>query len=188
VSCVSLSPSVYKRFIDGFAAAEKSLEVGNGLDKESKMGPLANTRRIDAMEAFVADAVCKGAIIRTGGKRIGNKGNFFEPTVLSDVNSEMRVMNDEPFGPLAPVMTFTDFDEAVNEANRLRYGLAAYAYTSSAKSATAIGAAFESGMVSINHHGLALPEVPFGGVKDSGYGSEAIEAYLNTKFISQRVI
>jgi succinate-semialdehyde dehydrogenase/glutarate-semialdehyde dehydrogenase len=98
-------------------------------------------------------------------------------------------MNEEPFGPLAPVMSFSSFDEVVEEANRLPFGLAAYAYTHSTKTAAAIGAAFESGMVSINHHGLALPEVPFGGVKDSGYGSEggseAIEAYLNTKFISQ---
>jgi succinate-semialdehyde dehydrogenase/glutarate-semialdehyde dehydrogenase len=98
-------------------------------------------------------------------------------------------MNEEPFGPLAPVVSFRDFDEVVEEANRLPFGLAAYAYTRSAKTMAAIGAAFESGMVSINHHGLALPEVPFGGEKDSGYGSEggseAIEAYLNTKFISQ---
>jgi succinate-semialdehyde dehydrogenase/glutarate-semialdehyde dehydrogenase len=109
--------------------------------------------------------------------------------VLTNINHDMKIMHEEPFGPLSPIMPFTSFDSVVEEANRLPYGLAAYAYTSSAKTAAAIGAAFESGMVSINHHGLALPEVPFGGVKDSGYGSEggseAIEAYLNTKFISQ---
>ena len=101
----------------------------------------------------------------------------------------MRVMNEEPFGPLALMLPFSSFDAAVAEANRLPYGLASYAYTRSAKTATAIAAAVEAGMVSINHHGLALPEVPFGGIKDSGYGSEggseAIEAYLNTKFVSQ---
>jgi succinate-semialdehyde dehydrogenase/glutarate-semialdehyde dehydrogenase len=109
--------------------------------------------------------------------------------VLTDVPLDARIMNEEPFGPVAVISPFRDFDGVVKEANRLPYGLAAYAYTRSAKTAAAIGAALESGMVSINHHGLALPEVPFGGVKDSGYGSEggseAIEAYLITKFISQ---
>ena len=153
------------------------------------MGPLANARRITAMEGFIADAVQQGGKVQTGGKRIGNKGNFFEPTVLTDVPNEARVMNEEPFGPLAVIAPFGSFDEVVEEANRLPYGLAAYAYTRSAKTANAIAAAVETGMMSINHHGLALPEVPFGGVKDSGYGSEggseAIEAYLNTKFVSQ---
>jgi succinate-semialdehyde dehydrogenase/glutarate-semialdehyde dehydrogenase len=180
---------VFGEFVEKYTAASKKLKVGDGLDKDSRMGPLANTRRIDAMESFVADAVQKGAKIETGGKRIGNKGNFFEPTVLTNINNEMRIMNEEPFGPLSPISSFSSFDSVVEEANRLPYGLAAYAYTNSAKTASAIGAAFESGMVSINHHGLALPEVPFGGVKDSGYGSEggseAIEAYLNTKFITQ---
>jgi succinate-semialdehyde dehydrogenase/glutarate-semialdehyde dehydrogenase len=182
--------TIYDRFVDGFTRAAKALKVGDGLDPQSKMGPLANTRRVDAMEGFVADAVSKGATVTTGGKRIGNKGNFFEPTVLTGINRDMRIMNEEPFGPLAPMVSFSTFDEVVEEANRLPYGLAAYAYTKSAKTAADIGAAFESGMVSINHHGLALPEVPFGGVKDSGYGSEggseAIESYLNTKFVTQR--
>lgn len=181
--------SVYGKFVEGFTAFAKSLKVGDGLDKDTRMGPLANDRRVQAMEMFVADAVSKGAKIETGGKRIGNKGNFFEPTVLTGINTDMRIMNEEPFGPLAPIVPFSSFDAVVEEANRLPFGLAAYAYTKSAKTAAAIGAAFESGMVSINHHGLALPEVPFGGIKDSGYGSEggseAIEAYLNTKFITQ---
>ncbi|MGE0152969.1 MAG: NAD-dependent succinate-semialdehyde dehydrogenase [Reyranellaceae bacterium] len=180
---------IYDQFVDGFVAAAKSVKVGSGLEKDTAMGPLANPRRVDAMQNFVADAVSKGATLRTGGKRIGNKGNFFEPTVLTDVPMQARIMSEEPFGPIAPIARFREFDEVVQEANRLPYGLAAYAYTKSAKTAGAIGAAFESGMVSINHHGLALPEVPFGGVKDSGFGSEggseAIEAYLNTKFITQ---
>jgi succinate-semialdehyde dehydrogenase/glutarate-semialdehyde dehydrogenase len=181
--------SVYGKFVEGFTAFAKSLKVGDGLDKDTRMGPLANDRRVQAMEMFVADAVSKGAKVETGGKRIGNKGNFFEPTVLTGINTDMRIMNEEPFGPLAPIMPFSSFDAVVEEANRLPFGLAAYAYTKSAKTAAAIGAAFEAGMVSINHHGLALPEVPFGGIKDSGYGSEggseAIEAYMNTKFITQ---
>jgi succinate-semialdehyde dehydrogenase / glutarate-semialdehyde dehydrogenase len=180
---------VYDTFVDKFTSAAKSLKVGDGLDKETRMGPLAHSRRIDAIEAFVGDAVAKGAKLKTGGNRIGNKGYFFEPTVLADVPLEAKIMNEEPFGPVAAIRPFDTFDSVVKEANRLDYGLAAYAYTKSAKTAAAIGAAIESGMVSINHHGLALPEVPFGGVKDSGYGSEggadALESYLNFKFITQ---
>jgi succinate-semialdehyde dehydrogenase / glutarate-semialdehyde dehydrogenase len=181
--------SVYEPFVDKFVAAAKSLKVGNGLDKETRMGPLANPRRVDAMEGFVSDAVQRGAKVKAGGKRIGNEGFFFEPTVLTDVPRDARIMNEEPFGPLAPITAFRSYDEVVAEANRLPYGLAAYAYTTSTKTMQAIGADIESGMVSINHHGLALPEVPFGGIKDSGYGSEggleAIEGYLNTKFVTQ---
>jgi succinate-semialdehyde dehydrogenase/glutarate-semialdehyde dehydrogenase len=153
------------------------------------MGPLATARRIEAMEGFIADAVAKGAKVATGGRRIGNKGYFFEPTVLTDVPTEARVMNEEPFGPIALMQRFRTFDEAITEANRLPYGLAAYAYTRSVKNAAAVAAAFESGCVSINHHGLAPIETPLGGVKESGYGSEggaeAIEAYLSTKFVTQ---
>jgi succinate-semialdehyde dehydrogenase/glutarate-semialdehyde dehydrogenase len=137
----------------------------------------------------VADAKSAGAELRTGGNRIGNQGYFFEPTVFTDVPLEARIMNEEPFGPVSAIQRFSDDEEAFTEANRLPYGLAAYAYTSSAATATKLASVVESGMISINHHGLALPEVPFGGMKDSGYGSEggleAIEGYLNTKFVSQ---
>ena len=181
--------SVYQRFVTNFVAIAKGIKVGPGDEKGTMMGPLANARRITAMEALVGDAVQKGATLETGGKRIGNKGNFFEPTVLTNLNNDMRVMNEEPFGPLALIAPFSSFDDVIAEANRLPFGLAAYAYTASAKTANAVAAAVESGMMSINHHGLALPEVPFGGMKDSGYGSEggseAIEAYLNTKFVTQ---
>jgi succinate-semialdehyde dehydrogenase/glutarate-semialdehyde dehydrogenase len=179
----------YDRFVDTFVAAAKALKVGNGLEEGVTMGPLANARRVAAMERIVADAVEKGAKIATGGKRIGDKGNFFEPTVLTHVPADARILHDEPFGPIAPIVSFKSFDEVVAEANRLPYGLASYAYTSSLKTAAAIGAAVESGMMSINHHGLGMPEIPFGGVKDSGYGSEggaeAIESYLNFKVVSQ---
>jgi succinate-semialdehyde dehydrogenase / glutarate-semialdehyde dehydrogenase len=180
---------VYEDFVDRFVAVAKGLKVGDGLDPATQMGPLAHERRVAAMEGFITDAVQKGAELVTGGKRIGNKGYFFEPTVLTNVPHTARVMHEEPFGPVALIAPFREFDDVVKEANRLDYGLAAYAYTRSAKTATAIAGAVESGMISINHHGLALPEVPFGGVKDSGYGSEggleAIEAYLVTKFVSQ---
>jgi succinate-semialdehyde dehydrogenase / glutarate-semialdehyde dehydrogenase len=193
--CVSptrflVQESIYPAFVDKFVAAAKAVKVGDGLEKETRMGPLAHARRVEAMEAFVADAQAKGAKLETGGKRIGNKGFFFEPTVLTGVPLEARIMNEEPFGPLAPIASFKDYDAVVKEANRLPYGLAAYAYTRSARTAARLGDAIESGMVSINHHGLALPEVPFGGVKDSGYGTEggsdAITPYLNSKFITHQ--
>lgn len=181
--------SVYERFVDGFVKAASALKVGDGLDAASRMGPLANARRVEAMQMFVDDAVAKGAKLLTGGKRIGTAGNFFEPTVLGQVPAGARIMSEEPFGPIAPIVPFGSFDEVVAEANRLPFGLAAYAYSRSSKTVTAIGAALESGMVTINHVGFALPELPFGGVKDSGYGSEggteAIEAYLNTKLVTQ---
>ncbi len=180
---------VYDAFVEQFTARIKAAKVGDGQDSATTMGPLANPRRIAAMESFIGDAAKHGARVRAGGNRIGNKGNFFEPTVLTDVPLDARIMNEEPFGPVAVISRFAGFDDVVTEANRLPFGLASYAYTRSAKTANAIAAAVEAGMMSINHHGLALPEVPFGGVKDSGYGSEggleAIEAYLNTKFVSQ---
>jgi succinate-semialdehyde dehydrogenase/glutarate-semialdehyde dehydrogenase len=111
--------------------------------------------------------------------------------VLTGVTPDMRVMNEEPFGPVALFSRMETFDEIVAEANRLPYGLASYAYTASHRTATLLAARVEAGMLSINHHGIALPEVPFGGMKDSGYGSEggleAIEAYLNTKLVTQSI-
>ncbi len=180
---------VYNQFIEHFVAGAKKIKVGNGMDKESRMGPFANPRRVSAIEEMVQDAKAKGAQIAAGGHRIGNKGYFFEPTVVTDVPKDARAMNEEPFGPLALISPFSTFEEVATEANRLPFGLASYAFTKSTKTATAIGSAIESGMVSINSFGLALPETPFGGVKDSGYGSEggteAMDGYLNTKFITQ---
>jgi succinate-semialdehyde dehydrogenase/glutarate-semialdehyde dehydrogenase len=192
--CVSptrilVQEKVYKQFVEGFVSHAKNVKVGDGLESSTNMGPLANARRITAMETFIGDAQQKGATVQTGGHRIGNKGNFFEPTVLTDVPMEARVMTEEPFGPLAIISPFQGFDDVVTEANRLPYGLASYAFTRSGKTANAIANSVEAGMMTINHLGLALPEVPFGGIKDSGYGSEggseAIEAYLNTKFVTQ---
>jgi succinate-semialdehyde dehydrogenase / glutarate-semialdehyde dehydrogenase len=192
--CVSptrllVQEKVYNEFVGKFTEGVKAAKIGDGMEAGTQMGPMANERRITAMETFIGDAVQKGAKLGTGGNRIGNKGNFFEPTVLTEVPMDARIMSEEPFGPVAVIAPFKTFDDVVEEANRLPYGLAAYAYTRSAKTAQAIAANVETGMISINHHGLALPEVPFGGVKDSGYGSEggseAIEAYLNTKFVSQ---
>ena len=182
---------VYQQFLDGFVQAAEDIKVGNGLEKGVRMGPLANNRRLEAMDALVADATAHGAKVATGGERIGNRGYFFKPTVLTDVPLSARIMSEEPFGPVAMVSRFADYHEVIAEANRLPYGLAAYAYTTSAKTMAGVGRDIESGMVSINHHGIALPELPFGGIKDSGYGSEggieAVEAYLNTKLVTQTI-
>ncbi|MFC0388878.1 NAD-dependent succinate-semialdehyde dehydrogenase [Muricoccus vinaceus] len=179
----------FDEFLETFTAAAKAIKVGPGTEAGVAMGPLANERRIPAIEALVQDAVGRGAKLQAGGKRIGNKGYFYEPTVISDLPRDARAMNEEPFGPLALVNRFSDLDEVVEEANRLPFGLASYAFTGSAGTAQALGARVETGMMTINHLGLALPEVPFGGVKDSGYGSEggseAIEPYLVTKFVTQ---
>ena len=192
--CVSptrflVQEGVYNKFVDKFVEATKALKVGNGLDASSQMGSLANPRRSSAMEMNVEDAAKHGGKVRTGGHRIGKEGNFFEPTVITEVPNDAHAMNNEPFGPVAMINPFKTFDDAVKEANRLPFGLAAYAWTKSAKTANAIASQVETGMITINHLGLAIPEVPFGGVKDSGYGSEggteAIEAYLNPKFVSQ---
>ena len=180
---------VFNQFVEQFVEAAARIKVGNGLDADSTMGPLANPRRVQAMARLVDDAVACGANLKLGGQRIGDTGNFFAPTVLTNVPLHAEAMNEEPFGPLALINPFDDPEEAFTEANRLPYGLAAYAYTRSSAMTHALATRIESGMISINHSGLALPEVPFGGIKDSGYGSEggteAVEAYLNTKFVSQ---
>ncbi len=192
-TCISptrfiVQDGVYDRFVDAFVANARAVKVGDGLDPASTMGALANPRRLEAMEALVADAVAHGARVRTGGGRIGNAGNFFEPTVITDLPTEARLMNEEPFGPIALVQPFSGIEDALAEANRLPYGLAAYAFTTSSLRARAAAAGIQSGMVSINHFGLGVPETPFGGMKDSGYGfeggAEAIEAYLQTRFIT----
>jgi succinate-semialdehyde dehydrogenase/glutarate-semialdehyde dehydrogenase len=179
----------YKKFLARFTEYANGIKLGDGLERGVTMGPLANSRRIDAMESFVADAKARGGKIVTGGKRRGNQGYFYEPTVITDVPDDCKVMTQEPFGPLAPIVTFKTFDEVVARANSLPYGLAAYAFTSSNSTAAAIGDALESGMVGINSVAVSTPETPFGGVKESGHGSEGgtegLSAYLATKFISQ---
>jgi succinate-semialdehyde dehydrogenase/glutarate-semialdehyde dehydrogenase len=192
-SCINptrflVEASAYEHFVEAFVDAARAIRTGNGLDPTSTMGPLANARRLKAMQELVADALQKGAKLRLGGKRSGSVGNFFEPTVLTDVPLTARAMNEEPFGPVALMRPFASLDDAIVEANRLPYGLSAYAFTRSAANARAVVERVHSGMVSINHFGLGLPETPFGGVGDSGHGfeggSEAIEAYLQTRFIS----
>jgi succinate-semialdehyde dehydrogenase / glutarate-semialdehyde dehydrogenase len=184
-----IQEKVYDAFIEKFTDIAKKLKVGNGLDEETTLGPLANSRRLSAMQALVKDAVDKGATLVTGGHRVGESGNFFEPTILKDVPKSAKAMNEEPFGPLALMVPFKELSEALAEANRLPYGLAAYGYSRSMQTVDQISASIEAGMVSINNTALALVETPFGGAKDSGYGSEggseAIESYINRKFVTR---
>jgi len=153
------------------------------------MGPMANPRRIDAMRDLIADAVERGGRLATGGQRLGNVGAFWAPTVIADAPLESRVMNDEPFGPIALTRRFSEPEEALAEANRLPYGLAAYAFTRDRDRAELVRGGIESGLVGLNTFSVTWPETPFGGVKDSGYGSEGgsegLDAYLVTKLVSE---
>jgi succinate-semialdehyde dehydrogenase/glutarate-semialdehyde dehydrogenase len=178
----------YDKFVAKFIDLAKAVKVGDGFDPASKMGALANPRRVNAMESIIRDAQEKGAKVETGGSRIGNAGNFFEPTVLTNVPENARIMHEEPFGPVAIMLPFKDTDEMLARANSLPFGLASYAFTKDAKTATKVADTLDSGMVTVNHFGIALPETPFGGIKDSGYGHEGgiegLNAYLQTKFVS----
>ncbi|MBP8087721.1 MAG: NAD-dependent succinate-semialdehyde dehydrogenase [Polaromonas sp.] len=192
--CVSptrflVQEGIYKDFVEQFVMHAEKLQVGSGLEAATTMGPLANPRRMSAMQHLVEDAQQQHAHLMTGGKRLGSSGNFWTPTVITELPVTARAMTEEPFGPMALINPFATFDDAVREANRLPFGLAAYAWTRSARTAQQIAASIETGMITINHLGLGMPETPFGGVKDSGYGSEggteALEAYMNPKFVSQ---
>jgi len=184
-----LHDSIHDRFVARFREVAASLRVGDGLDPATQMGPLANVRRIGAMEELVADARGAGAGLELGGERLGNQGYFWQPTILTDVPNQARIMNEEPFGPVAVTHRFSGFDEVVEQANRLPFGLSAYAFTNDGATAARIGEALESGMVGVNHMVLTTPETPFGGVKESGYGSEGgsegLDSYLVTKFVTQ---
>ncbi len=183
---------VHESIRNDFAAAlvkhAQGLKVGDGSTEGTQMGPLANPRRLTAMAEFTQDAVERGGRVAAGGERIGESGNFWAPTVLLDVPVEAKVFNDEPFGPMAAIRGFNTLDEAIAEATRLPYGLAGYAYTRSLKNAHALAQRLEVGMLWINQPAAPWPEMPFGGLKDSGYGSEggpeALEAYLNTRAVS----
>lgn len=181
--------SLHDRFVEQFAERSRFLKVGAGDIDGVQMGPLANSRRIDAVSAHVQDALARGATLATGGERIGNEGFFFQPTVLADVPDDAIAMNQEPFGPVALTARFSSIDEAIDKANRLPYGLAAFAFTGSATIAQTVADQVEAGMIGVNTTWVAMPEAPFGGVKASGFGREGgiegIEAYLSPKFLHQ---
>ncbi|MES2940570.1 MAG: NAD-dependent succinate-semialdehyde dehydrogenase [Pseudomonadota bacterium] len=180
--------SVKNEFAQALAKYAQGLKVGDGLAEGTQMGPLANPRRLTAMAEFHEDAVGKGAQVLAGGKRIGDAGNFWEPTVLADVPLDAKIFNDEPFGPVAAIRGFGKLEEAIAEANRLSFGLAGYAFTKSLKNADLLTRRVEVGMLWINMPAMPSAEMPFGGIKDSGYGSEggpeALEAYLHTRAVA----
>ncbi|SHI07743.1 NAD-dependent succinate-semialdehyde dehydrogenase [Pollutimonas bauzanensis] len=182
---------IYPQFLEAFVAAARAIQVGDGMDPASQMGPLANGRRVDAMELLVADAVKHGARLECGGSRHEGAGHFFAPTVLSGVPESARIMYEEPFGPVVPLAPFDTFEEVLGRVNALPFGLAAYVMTRSLARASAMSDALEAGMVAVNHYTVSTPASPFGGVKESGYGSEGgiegLDAYLTSKTVTQRV-
>jgi succinate-semialdehyde dehydrogenase/glutarate-semialdehyde dehydrogenase len=191
--CVSptrfyVQAGIYDAFLKGFAERTAKVKTGNGLDADTRMGPLANARRPDAVGKLVEDAKAKGARVLAGGEK-GDGGFFFQPTLLADVPNEAAIMNDEPFGPVAVTRAFETFDEVIAEANRLPFGLAAFAFTENGRRANLIGDLVESGMVGINTFAISVADAPFGGIKDSGFGSEGgkegLESYQVVKAIHQ---
>jgi len=192
--CVSptrfyVQDAVYERFLSGFAARAKALRVDDGLVDGARMGPLAHARRLAAVETFIEDAHGAGSRVLAGGRRIARRGWFHEPTVLGDVPDSARMMNEEPFGPIALINRFADFDTVIRAANRLPYGLAAFAFTRDSRRVNLLGEQIEAGMIGINSFTISVPESPFGGMKESGHGSEegieGLEACLATKFITE---
>lgn len=194
---VCISPSrflvqrgVYQAFVDRFVDVLSSLKVGPGQEPGVHMGPLIHERRVQAMEHLVRNAEENGATVTLGGARLERAGSFFPPTVLTGNLSRARVMVEEPFGPVVPVVAFDGIADGLQLANGLPYGLSSYVFTRSLDTATRVSNALEAGMVNINHYGSGMAEMPFGGVKDSGIGSEGgvetFDGYLTTKFITHR--
>jgi succinate-semialdehyde dehydrogenase/glutarate-semialdehyde dehydrogenase len=181
--------SIYARFVEAFAAKAAVLRIGNGLDAETQMGPIIAGRRVTAIKALVDDAVAKGARLVTGGKPIDRAGTFFEPTVLAEVPDDALILQEEPFGPVASFMSFSTVEEVLERANSTPYGLASFVFTRSAALAQVTEAGFDAGMVGVNNTAISTPETPFGGVNESGFGSESgvegLEAYLRVKAISE---
>lgn len=191
-SCIAptrfyVQDAVFDQFVAAFVQGAEAIKLGDGFDPDTRMGPLANARRLAAMERLVADAMERGGKLETGGHRVEGKGFFWAPTVLTNVPEDAEIMNHEPFGPVATISRFSELEEAINRANRLPFGLGAYAFTRSLARAHLLADTIESGMVGINTYYFGMPEGPFGGVKQSGYGSEngieGISAYLVTKFV-----
>jgi len=191
--CVSptrfyVQSGIYEAFAKGFAERAQKVKVGNGLEADTRMGPLANERRVPAISKLVEDARAKGAKVLAGGEP-GDGGYFYKPTVLADVPLEADVMSQEPFGPLALMRPFETLDEAIEQANRLPFGLAAFAFTENGRRANILGDAIDAGMIGTNTFAISIADAPFGGVKESGFGSEGgkegLETYQVVKAIHQ---
>ena len=177
---------IYDAFVKGFAERTAKVKIGSGLDADTQMGPLANKRRAPALEAMIADAKAKGARVVAGGEATG-EGYFFQPTALADVPLDADAMVNEPFGPIALMRPFGSEEEALEQANRLPYGLAAFAFTENGRRINRIVDGIESGMVGVNSFVISTPDTPFGGIKESGFGSESgpegLDSYLVTKAV-----
>ena len=191
--CVSptrfyVQKNAYDKFLAKFTDVLSKIKVGDGLAEGTEMGPLAHERRIPAISRFVQDARERGGKVLLGGDPLSGTGFFFPPTVITDLPEDAMLMREEPFGPVAPVVAFEDAEEVIRRANSLPFGLSSYVFTNSLQTATKVSNALEAGMVNINHFGSALPETPFGGIKDSGIGSEGgsetFDGYLVTKFVT----
>ena len=189
VSRIYVHDSIYQEFLSRFTDRVNALRIGDGMQDGITMGPLANTRGVQHMEQIMSDVQARGGKTVTGGERQGNQGHFFRPTVVTDLPHDAKLMTDEPFGPIAPILPFSTYDEAVTYANGLNLGLAAYAFTRSLDIATNIADDLEAGWIGVNNFSPALAEAPFGGVKDSGIGyeggPEGFNSYCKTKFVSQ---
>ena len=192
--CVSptrflVQEAIQDKFVEGFVKRAEALNVDNGLEDGTTMGPVVADRRMDVMDSFVKDAVENGAELMTGGNRLNRPGYFYAPTVLNNVSDAAMIMNEEPFGPVAPISSFSSVDEVIARANRLEFGLAAYAFTHDPKIIARLRNEVETGLLAVNSTVVSTPETPFGGIKHSGYGSEGgiegLEAFLVTRFITE---
>lgn len=180
--------SVYDRFVGGFVQTTNAISVGDGLAEGTRMGPLVNQSQVEKMQELAADAEKRGGRISVGGHKVGNRGSFFAPTVIEDAPDDAKVLSEEPFGPIAVIRRVRGIDEAVAMANALPYGLASYAFTRNANAVARLTREIETGMLAFNQFQAGSIEAPFGGVKDSGFGSEGgtegIEGYLQPKYVS----
>jgi succinate-semialdehyde dehydrogenase/glutarate-semialdehyde dehydrogenase len=188
-SRIFIQRGVYDRFVDALVSQVRAVKVGDGREDGVQMGPVIHARRFQAVQDLVLDAVAQGGEVLLGGGRQGTQGHFHAPTLIANVPAGARLMQEEPFGPVAALTRFDDVEQALARANEVPFGLASYVFTQSLRTAARVSDALEAGMVNINHSGMAHPELPFGGVKDSGFGSEggteSFDSFLVTKMITQ---
>jgi succinate-semialdehyde dehydrogenase/glutarate-semialdehyde dehydrogenase len=178
---------IYDRFAERLAEVASGMKVGNGLERDTVIGPLIDDRAIQKVESHVSDALAKGATVLTGGKRVEGPGTFYVPTVLTGVKSDMLPMREETFGPVAPLMRFDTDDEAVRLANSSEFGLAGYFYSTNIQRVWRVAEALECGIVGINEGIISTEVAPFGGIKESGFGREGskygLEEYMEIKYL-----
>ena len=185
---VYVHKDIEEKFVALVAEKVKAMKVGNGLDKTTDIGPMIDENAVEKVNEHVEDARAKGAVVETGGKRATGDGYYYEPTVMSGVTDDMQCMSEETFGPLLPIATFTDVDDAIARANNTPFGLAAYVFTTNLSEAFYVSEALEYGIIGLNDGGPSAAQAPFGGWKESGTGREGgrqgMEDYLETKYIS----